>query len=174
MTWHLQPANERLYPALHSILVICGEHMYRTQGFAHWYPFRSLEANRALIDMRYLYAVYDSSATQAQLVGTFNLNPTPRTYYTPEIWADPTAPALYFGGLGILPAFQGTGLGRWCMQQADAITQRDGYRAIRFDAVAANAGLLAFYDRLGYERRAEVRPAKYGGAPLQCFEREFD
>lgn len=156
-------------PVMYALLVICGEHMHRTLGLAHWHPFRPYDVYLAQIDPTRVYAIYADDV----LAGTFALNPVPRPYYTPQMWTQPDAPALYFGLFGVLPAFQRQGVGAWAMQQVDALTQADGFAAVRFDAVAQHPRLLAFYDRLGYARRGVVTLTPQM-RELMCYERVFE
>lgn len=153
-------------PALHGILNICGEYMHRVQGMSHWYPYRPLERFQTEFDR--IYALYAGD----MLIGTFNVKAQPRPYYTPDLWSNPDARALYMGGLGILPHYQGKGIGAWAMQQADSVAQADGFDAIRFDGVANNQRLITFYDRLGYRRCGVV--GKHDNWPgVMCYERVF-
>jgi GNAT superfamily N-acetyltransferase len=163
----LERAADDDLPALHAILVLCGEHMARTQSLSHWYPFLSLDQFSQGIDSAHLYAVYEDQF----LVGTFHLKTKPRPYYPAEYWADPDAKAFYFSALGVLPSFQGRGIGGWCMAQAERIAAENGCSALRFDAVGNNAPLLRFYDRLGYERRGIIDFPDYDFGHTVCYER---
>jgi len=148
----LSQASESDLQALYGILAIAGEHMHRTLGLAHWYPFRTFERFLQITDQEHLYAVYSDNL----LVATFNLNPHSRDYYRLEMWANPQHTAWYLGGMGVLPSHQGQGVGEWVMQQVDRLCKEAGVDAVRFDAVANHARLLRFYDRLGYTRRAFI------------------
>lgn len=155
--------------SMHAILVLCAEHMHRAFGRSHWYPYRDFPAWISRVDAARVYGLYQGD----YLIGTFNLTDTPRPYQNSVPWADPAAKAVYFGGFGILPSFQGIGAGRWGMAQADAMAQAAGYAAIRFDGVASNTPLVAFYDRLGYERRGICDLTAQGWQPVMCYERVF-
>lgn len=167
MTYQLQRVSEGDLPVMYSLLVLCGEHMHRTLGLTHWYPFRPYEVFLQQIDPDGVYAIY----TDDLLAGTFALNSQPRAYYQAQMWAEPDAKALYFGMFGVLPVFQGQGIGRWATQQADQLTHTQGYAAMRFDAIGNHPKLLAFYDRLGYERRGVLTVY---GREIVCYERRFD
>ena len=170
MSLRLQPVGTQDMPVMYALLVLCGEHMHRTLGLSHWYPFRPYEAYQKQVDVNHLYAIYADDC----LAGTFTLNPQARAYYQPSLWADPDAKALYFGLFGILPTFQGQGLGRWAMEQADALVENEGYKAVRFDAVANHPTLLKFYDKLGYERRGVLSFQHPMMKDCVCYERTFE
>ncbi|HEX2622234.1 MAG TPA: GNAT family N-acetyltransferase [Phototrophicaceae bacterium] len=169
MTFHLKLAVPDNHPALHAILVICGEHMHRTQGLSHWHPYRTFDDFMRLVDPQHFYAIYDDT----YLIGTFHLTTSPRPYYDITKWANPAARAIYFGGFGILPHFQGKGAGKWSIQQADHLAVTEGYEVFRFDCVANNAPLLDFYDRLGYIRRGGLDFKNGAINPVMCYERSL-
>lgn len=155
--------------AMHAILTLCGEHMHRTQDMHHWYPYSPFEKWLTRVDPQRVYALYDG----ALLVGTFNLNDTPRDYQREVAWQNPDHRAVYFGGMGLLPGYWGGGIGRWLMGEVDALVQAEGYDAIRFDGVASNAPLQRFYERLGYEKRDISDLTSQGRSPVMNFERVF-
>ena len=152
MSTRLKIATEDDLPALHAILVMCGEHMARTQGLTHWYPFLTFTTYAEVAASAQPYAVYEDGF----LAGTFYFKTEPRPYYPVEYWTDPDARAFYFAALGVLPSFQGRGIGSWCMAQVERLAVENGCKAIRFDAAANNTALMRFYDRLGYERRGVI------------------
>lgn len=168
MILRLQAVDAQDLPVMYALLVLCGEHMHRTLGLSHWYPFRPYDIFLKQIDVNEVYAIYSDEI----LAGTFALNPQPRPYYQAPMWAQPEARAMYFGLFGVLPAFQKQGIGRWAMQQADALAQVKGYTALRFDAVEKHPKLLKFYDGLGYERRGVLSFPQYSDAV--CYERVFE
>ena len=160
-------ANANDISALHGILTICGEHYHRVHGLDHWYPFRDMKTFMKDVDTDYIYGIYDGDF----LIGTFNLNPRARPYYPADIWMNADAKAWYLGGFAILPYKQGGGIGRWVMQQVDALTQAKGYDALRFDGVATNTPLMRFYDQLQYDQRGIVKTPS--GNAVMCYERNF-
>ncbi len=168
LTYAIAPEGD--LTAMHAILVLCAEHMHRAQGMSHWYPYRDFGSWLSRIDPAWVYGVYSGD----YLVGTFNMTATPRPYQRSIAWADPSASAIYFGGFGILPSFQGGGAGRWVMAQANMIAERAGYAAMRFDGVASNTPLMRFYDRLGYEQRGICDLSAQGWQPVMCYERVFE
>jgi GNAT superfamily N-acetyltransferase len=163
--WRIAHVGDDALDAMNAILQLCGEHMHRVQGMGHWYPYRTGKKYRDGLDMRYLYAIYDGDV----LVGTFNLNPKARTYYADVAWADKDAKAIYLGSFGILPAWQGRGLGSWVMAQIEALSASLGYEALRFDGASTNAPLLRWYEQLGYALRDLVMMRDDYG--VQCYEK---
>ncbi|QPC82854.1 GNAT family N-acetyltransferase [Phototrophicus methaneseepsis] len=163
----LKLAERGDWQALYGILAIAGEHMHRTLGLAHWYPFRTYDRFLEMTDTGRLYAVYSDDL----LVATFNLSTMPRSYYRMEMWTDEAHKAFYLGGVGVLPSQQGQGVGKWLMGEVDRLCHEEEVEAVRFDAVANHSRLLAFYDRLGYERRAFIPIDEL--RQLVAFERVF-
>ncbi|MGJ3239406.1 MAG: GNAT family N-acetyltransferase [Anaerolineae bacterium] len=163
----LSPAHQDDLSAMHAILTLCGEHMYRTQGMHHWYPFRDLEQYIVETRTADIYAIYDDQA----LVGTFYVTATMRSWYASVKWANPDHRALYLGGFGVLPLAQGRGIGKWAMTQVDALAIAGDYDALRFDGVASNQALLRFYERLAYDQRGLLATPR--GSEVMVFERLF-
>lgn len=155
--------------AMHAILTLCGEHMHRAQDMHHWHPYSSFERWSSRVDPNRVYAIYDG----AYLIGTFNLNESPRDYQRQVAWANPAHRAIYFGGFGLLPTYWGGGLGKRLMAYVDGLVQADGYEAIRFDGVASNTPLMKFYAGLGYEQRGILDLTGVGWKPVMNFERVF-
>ncbi|MEL7435318.1 MAG: GNAT family N-acetyltransferase [Chloroflexota bacterium] len=157
--------------AAHSLLVLCGEHMHRTQSLDHWYPYRGLDIFTAELEhaQATVYTIIDDS-TQA-LIGTFYLSAVMRTWYASVQWQDASHKAVYLGGFGILPIMQGRGVGTWAMNQIDLLARDGGYDTLRFDGVASNPSLLRFYDKLNYIRRGLLDTPR--GSQVMVYERVF-
>lgn len=157
--------------AAHSLLVLCGEHMHRTQALDHWYPYRALDIFTAELE-RAQATVYTITDDKTQsLVGTFYLSAIMRAWYSTVQWHNNTHKACYLGGFGILPIMQGQGLGTWAMNHIDNIAQSGGYDTLRFDGVASNPPLLRFYDKLNYTRRGLLDTPR--GSQVMVYERVF-
>ncbi|MEO1290024.1 MAG: GNAT family N-acetyltransferase [Chloroflexota bacterium] len=152
---------------MHAILSICGEHMHRTQGMSHWYPFRPFEMYQRETQTADVYAIYDD----AMLVGTFYVTATMRSWYESVQWHDNNHRALYLGGFGILPLAQGRGIGKWAMSQVDALAIASDYDALRFDGVASNEKLVTFYDGMDYTQRGLLPTPR--GSEVMVYERVF-
>ncbi|MBN2064440.1 MAG: GNAT family acetyltransferase [Sedimentisphaerales bacterium] len=52
--------------------------------------------------------------------------------------------------LGVKPELQGTGLGRTMMKQAEIILRAAGCAKINLQVRKSNAGVIAFYEKLGF------------------------
>ena len=58
MALRLQKVGAQDMPVMYALLVLCGEHMHRTLGLSHWYPFRPYEIFQQQVDVNRLYAIY--------------------------------------------------------------------------------------------------------------------
>jgi GNAT superfamily N-acetyltransferase len=153
-------------PTMHAILTLCGEHMHRVQGMSHWHPYGNLERFKERVADGKVYAVYEEDF----LVGTFFLREKMPHYYADIPWADPEAKAVFGSSFGILPVMQKRGIGARVMQAVDKLVTEENYQALRFDAVSHNEALIAFYDKLGYQRRGSIGDSRVSAI---CFEKVF-
>ncbi|HEU4557159.1 MAG TPA: GNAT family N-acetyltransferase [Longimicrobium sp.] len=139
---------------VHAVLVACGAELAR-QGFHNWnspYPLARLMSDVAA---REVWAVWMDD----DVVATFTLSTSAPHRADPPAWREPDAPALYLSRLAVHPGAQGHGLGAWCMGQVECRARELACRSVRFDVLATNGRLRAFYERLGYEPRGErTRP----------------
>lgn len=168
MVLTFSPIQESNLSSMHAILSICGEHMFRTQGMAHWYPFRDFERYQAETSSSDVYAIYDD----VMLVGTFYVTPKMRPWYADVKWKNSEHKALYFGGFGVLPLAQGRGIGKWTMKQVDTLSKTSGYDTLRFDSIANNPSLLKFYDTLGYQSCGLLATPR--GSEVMTYERVIE
>lgn len=146
----------------HAIVTAAGRAM-AARGLTYWDPPYPLDRMRADAAARHVLVVDQDGAD----VATFTVGPTPLQPYT-QFAAG--VPAWYLNRLAVVPARWGGGLGRFCMAEVEARARAAGARAVRFDAVTANAPLLAFYRGLGYVERG---PFRIGDLPVTCFEKEL-
>ncbi|HET7463425.1 MAG TPA: GNAT family N-acetyltransferase, partial [Longimicrobium sp.] len=112
------------------------------------YPLQRLRAD---VSAREVWAVWRGDA----VVATYTLGTTPPHPDDPPAWRLGDQPALYLSRLAVHPAAQRGGLGAWCMERVEDRARELGCAAVRFDVLAANTRLCAFYERLGYERRGQ-------------------
>jgi GNAT superfamily N-acetyltransferase len=148
---------------LHEILRACGADLAARLRLRHWDPPLPLEELREHARTREVYAVLDDDRP----IGTFTVGLTPLPDYPGHIFSA-VAPALYLNRLAVHPSAQHRGLGRVCMAEVELLARARGARAVRFDAVAAHAGLRAFYRQLGYLERG---PFLLGSLTVECFEK---
>ena len=74
---------------------------------------------------------------------------------------------LYLLAMAVVPARQGEGIGRKCLEEAERIARKWPADAIRLDAYDADAGGGSFFQRCGY---AETGRASYRNVPLIYYE----
>jgi GNAT superfamily N-acetyltransferase len=149
--------------ACHEILAACGRDLSARFGLGHWDPPHPLEKFRDDARAREVHAV----TVGERLVGTFTIGLSPIPAYPASYWS-PVEPALYLNRLAVLPAEQRRGLGRACMALVEALAHARGARAVRLDAIAGHAPLLAFYMDLGYR---DAGPFHIGCCAVTCFEK---
>jgi len=141
-------------PAVHAVLSACGAELAR-HGYRNWDPPYPLERLLRDVTAREVWAVWMDD----DIVATYTLGTVPPHPDDPPAWRLPDAPALYLSRLAVHPAAQRGGLGAWCMGRVEERARELGCAAVRFDVLAANTRLRAFYERLGYEPRGErTRP----------------
>jgi GNAT superfamily N-acetyltransferase len=156
---------------LHAILAACGEDMQARFGLDHWLPPYPFELMRQSAHQQRVFAVEQ----EGNVVATFSLDTQEPSFYPQHIWEDPEAPALYLHRLAVHPFLQGQGIGTWCLERIEALTQEEGYRALRFDAYAGHLQLIDFYQKAGYQLRltVSVQTPRRGVKEIACFEKVF-
>lgn len=156
----------------HAILTACGLDMQARFGLSHWVPAHPLHLMQRDAEAGDVYATRDDQ----RAVATFTLKTHAPSYYDQTIWYELEARALYVHRLAVLPAYQGQGLGRWCMEQIEQMARADGYGAVRLDAYDQHLRLCAFYRHLGYEQRGvfKIMTKLYGETGGVCFEKVLD
>lgn len=68
----------------------------------------------------------------------------------------------YFGMFAVRPDQQGGGIGRSVMTEARRIATGWGCRQMRMTVISQRGDLIAWYERMGYERTGETEPFPYG------------
>ena len=69
----------------------------------------------------------------------------------------------YFGMFAVRPGFQGGGIGRRVMAEAERLVRSTfDATAMEMTVIGQRAELIAWYERLGFERTGETRPFPYG------------
>ncbi|MDQ3126644.1 MAG: GNAT family N-acetyltransferase [Pseudomonadota bacterium] len=72
-----------------------------------------------------------------------------------------------FGMLSVSPTLQGGGLGRRLVEAANTtLMDRFGARRVRISVFPQRETLIAWYERLGYQRTADTLPFPYGDPRL--------
>ncbi|MBV9387233.1 MAG: GNAT family N-acetyltransferase [Chroococcidiopsidaceae cyanobacterium CP_BM_ER_R8_30] len=159
----MEPTIQRIVsandiPSLHQILIACGLDLKERFDLSHWMPgVYSLES--MLKDAMSL-EVYALTIGEAQ-VGTFMLETTssvPLSYikYGSIRWQVKDASAVYVHKLAVLPAWQGQGLGTWCLRTIERLAGQRDCNTVRLDAVKTHPRLLSFYASQGYQQVGEL------------------
>jgi ribosomal protein S18 acetylase RimI-like enzyme len=78
----------------------------------------------------------------------------------------------YFGMFAVSPAFQGAGLGKVIIAEAERIARETwGAREMHMTVISVRDDLIAWYERRGYRRTGRMTPFPYGderfGVPLR-------
>jgi GNAT superfamily N-acetyltransferase len=120
-----------------------------------------------------LYVVRDGSS----LAATFALCDEPDAYYAAARWEDPAGTAVYLHRLAVAQDRQHTGIGTWCVRQAERLATTAGAAFLRLDALLHHAGVLEFYRRLGYTERGIAHvpsgEPRFPVVDLVCFEKRL-
>jgi GNAT superfamily N-acetyltransferase len=120
-----------------------------------------------------LYAVRAGST----LLATFAVCHEADSYFIDARWAERDAPASYLHRLAVADGHRGSGLGTWCVGEAERIATALGSAYLRLDALRDHARVLAFYTRLHYADCGVV--SVESGVPerplveLVCFEKRL-
>lgn len=73
------------------------------------------------------------------------------------------AAACYLGMFAVSPQAQGGGIGRRMVQAAEAVARKVyGVDQMRMYVISLRHSLIAWYERLGYQRTGETAPFPYG------------
>ena len=162
-------ALERLYPhqaaPAHAILAASSDELARLHGPGRWGETVKLGAFKRGVLLRALYLATCGGVPAA----TFCLARRRPSFYAPTLFARPDAPASYLSSMAVAPALQRQGLGRWCLEQAEALAARQRLAYMRLDAYEGPAGAGPFYQKCGYRAVGRV---PLSGAALIVFEKE--
>lgn len=122
-------------------------------------------ANGVLFALRrsQVYVVHE----EEEIIATFRLS-TRRPWAIDATCFVPCSKPLYLTAMAVLPSRQRTGVGRWCLQEADRIAREEQAGAIRLDTYDAQGGAGGFYLSNGYR---EIARCSYRNIPLIYFER---
>ena len=142
--------------ALYQIIVDCGEDMRKRFGLTHWAPPYPIEKMRHNAEEIKVYGVHQLGKGKNNLVGTFTAG-THGWKYEKSLWKNAKHKPLYLGKLAVRPQYQGSGIGRWCVQKVEQLAHYWGCQVVRFDAIAKHKKLIQFYRNIGYIQRG-TRP----------------
>ncbi|MFE3325956.1 GNAT family N-acetyltransferase [Streptomyces sp. NPDC059176] len=81
--------------------------------------------------------------------------------------------AAYFGMFAVRPGFQGGGLGRQVLAEAEQVAHETwGVREMHMTVISVRDELIAWYERRGYRRTGEMTPFPYGDERFGIPQRE--
>ncbi|MBT2559142.1 GNAT family N-acetyltransferase [Hymenobacter sp. ISL-91] len=73
-----------------------------------------------------------------------------------SVFLQQQGPELYLGMLSVEPTLQAGGIGRQLVQAAESHARALGCQAVRMTVISVRHELLAWYERLGYQRTPET------------------
>jgi GNAT superfamily N-acetyltransferase len=152
--------------AVYPLQVACSAELEAAYGPGHWAWTPPLEWRRQDSLGKRVFA----ACIAGEPVGTFTLATRPMPFYDLRLFREPGAPAAYLTWMAVDPRHQRSGVGRWCMRQAEAIAAGWRCRALRLDAYDCPAGAGPFYRRCGYRQAARLQCR---GVGLILFEKTF-
>lgn len=116
------------------------------QGFNNW----SVPYPPELIREQAVQGLVWVLEKDSQFLATLTLDFDLPDEYQAQWFADPVASAAYLHRLAVHPSQQGTGLGGFCLLEAERLTMTSGRKWLRFDAYSRNVGIQAFYRKHGF------------------------
>lgn len=162
MRFNLEPGTAEDAPALAALHTAVADDLTRQHGRGPWSARTS--------EKGLLYAMRTSRVFAAragtEIVATLQLATRKPWAIDTRYFATCCRP-LYLLGMAVVPAKQRRGIGRRCLEAAQAIARAWPADAIRLDAYDAGAEAGRFYARCGY---TEVGRAIYREAPLIYYE----
>jgi len=136
------------------------------QGFRNWERPYPLDRVKRDIEERVVFLVTDGDDP----VATFTLGSSAVIPYALPPWPDPALAAVYLNRMAVLPARQGTGLGRWCLAEIDREATTRGASAVRCDVLAENGRACRFYESHGYR---DWGMREHSSWQFRCYERRI-
>jgi GNAT superfamily N-acetyltransferase len=146
-----------------SIRVLAGRDLVARFGPGRW----SSESTDRSVRSGFRHAVIVLASCDDVPAGTFRLT-TRKPWAIDRSLFSPASRPLYLTDMAVLPAYQGRGVGRACLDEAERLAARQGADAIWLDAYNAPAGAGAFYATCGFR---ECGRRAYRGTPLIYYER---
>jgi ribosomal protein S18 acetylase RimI-like enzyme len=78
------------------------------------------------------------------------------------VYLNPHGNGLYLGMLSVWPWLQGKGIGKKLIKAAENYAIINGYHSIIMQVIHVRAELIAWYERLGYQKTGERQPFENG------------
>ncbi|WCT13871.1 GNAT family N-acetyltransferase [Mucilaginibacter jinjuensis] len=92
--------------------------------------------------------------------------------YTDAGW-DITEPAIVTHRIAVNPDYQGKGVAKALMQQAETVALQRGITILRVDTNSENQATQALFPKLGYTYSGEIGLAKRPGLRFFCYEKRI-
>jgi ribosomal protein S18 acetylase RimI-like enzyme len=104
------------------------------------------------------------------------------TFEDPDIWEERNAdPSVYIHRIATSPAFRGRNLVSEIVAWSKSYARQNGKKFVRLDTVGNNQGLIAHYQRCGFDfmglfslRDVSSLPAHYQQGPVSLFQISLD
>lgn len=146
-----------------SIRVLAGRDLVARFGPGRW----NSESTERGVCAGFRHAVIVLATCGDVALGTFRLT-TRKPWAIDRALFSPATRPLYLTDMAVLPEYQGRGVGRRCLEEAERLAARHGADAIWLDAYDATAGAGDFYAACGFR---ECGRRSYRGTPLIYYER---
>ena len=162
----LGPASREAVDEVLALATSCVEGM-TSSGILQWddlYPDRdSVESdisNAAALIARH----------RDEVVAYLALDSSQDPQYAQINWRFADAPVAVVHRLMVHPAWQGRGVGRWCMAIAEQRAMQLGYGTMRLEAFTDNPRAIRLYERCGYRATGVIH---FRTGEFTCFEKRL-
>ena len=162
----IERAGPQAVPEIMRLVELCVAQM-RSQGNLQWdeiYPTQQILEEDARTGT--LFAVRQ----EGRCVACVCLNDVESPEYQSVSWSDPGGAVMVIHRLAVHPQWQGRGIARQILADAEQYAIEQGFAWIRLDVYTGNPRAMALYPRQGYRRAGQVwfprRPL-----PFDCFEK---
>src|SRR6478672_13916002 len=151
-------AEERHAPAIAALRTAAARDLTARFGEGHW---SGEPTDRGVLSgMRHSHVLVARSGSA--IVGTCRLA-RKKPWAIDPAYFEPASRPMYLTDMAVRPDYQGRGVGRALLAEADRVVRALGSDAIRLDAYDAEAGAGEFYARCGFTFAGRVL---YRGVPL--------
>ncbi|MBC6699361.1 GNAT family N-acetyltransferase [Hymenobacter puniceus] len=96
---------------------------------------------------------------------TFLLARTDSGELVGSVYIKPQAPDLYVGMLSVDPTRQAAGIGRQLLAATEVQARQAGHSGVLISVISVRYELIAWYERLGFQRTGEVLPFPLDASP---------
>lgn len=139
-------------PTVQALLEDCAATLRVRYGMGQWgIATTARQIERTMVDRQVMLVHY-----LGVCVATFTIMRTPPSWYPIDRFNDPTAKATYLTNVCVMPSFQGRGVGRWCINKAREIAQRQDATVLRSDVYTEITEAVHFANNIGFAWCAEI------------------